>query len=130
MTFFEGLPEFAQLADDGDFSWEVQPCQTFRDAWLKNAWEGRLLGIELMSTLALVGLGGLWLSPRTWKLGAVLTSAISGTSFLTAVVEYPSYRYRMILEPAMIVCMVAGWDVIIDVIRRGRRSLMQDLSNN
>ena len=82
-----------------------------------------------MSTLAIVGLGGLWLSPRTWKLGAVLTAAILGTSILTSVVEYPSYRYRMILEPVMIVCTIAGWDVIVEVIRRGRRSLVQDLSS-
>ena len=126
MTFFEGLPEFDQLAGADDLSWDQQRCQAFRDAWLKNAWEGRLLGIELMSVLALVGLGGLWLSPRTWKLGAVLTTAILGTSFLTAVVEYPSYRYRMILEPVMIICVIAGWDVIFDVIRRGRRSLIQE----
>ena len=118
MTFFEGLSEFDQLADHGDLSWQSQRCQSFRDAWLKNAWEGRLLGIELMSTLALVGLGGLWLSPRTWRLAAVLTAAILGTSLLTAVVEYPSYRYRMILEPVMIVCTMVGWDVIVEVIRR------------
>ena len=123
MTFFDGLPEFDQLANADDLTWEHQNCRTFRDAWLKNTWESRLLGIELMSALALVGLGGLWLSPRTWQLGAVLTAATLGTSFLTAVVEYPSYRYRMILEPVMIVCTIAGWDVIVDVIRRGRRSL-------
>ena len=129
MTFFEGLSEFDQLADHGDLSWQSQRCQSFRDAWLKNAWEGRLLGIELMSTLALVGLGGLWLSPRTWRLAAVLTAAILGTSLLTAVVEYPSYRYRMILEPVMIVCTMVGWDVIVEVIRRGRRSIIQEASS-
>ena len=82
-----------------------------------------------MSTLALVGLGGLWLSPRTWRLAAVLTAAILGTSLLTAVVEYPSYRYRMILEPVMIVCTMVGWDVIVEVIRRGRRSIIQEASS-
>lgn len=119
------LEESNSPASHDPTAWNQPTCQRFRDAWLNNAWEGRLLGIELTSLLALVGLAGMWLSPRTWKTAMIMTLAIGGVAFASAAVEYPSYRYRMVLEPSMIVCALTGWSIIIDVIRRGTKSLWQ-----
>lgn len=125
MSFYE---ETSERDPDPGQMWNQPQCQSFRDAWLNQTWESRLLGIELTSLLALIGLAGLWLGPHTWRFGAIVTAAILGVGILTAAVEYPSYRYRMVLEPTMIVSAVAGWSVIANVIIRGTKSLWQDAS--
>ena len=123
MTFYEDEP-----ADGIDLqeNWNQPTCEYLRTRALNAAWESRLLGVEVTSAMALCGLVGLWLSPHTWRFGAVITTAIWGMAILTSAVEYPSYRYRMVLEPAMIVSALAGWNVLFDVLLRGTRSLWQD----
>jgi hypothetical protein len=114
----------AGLADEQQ-TWGVPACQQFRRGWLDRASESRLLVVELTSLLALVGLVGLWLSPATLRFAALSTALIAGVALLTVAVEFPAYRYRMVLEPVLIVVCLSGWTVLFDVLRRGRRALWE-----
>jgi hypothetical protein len=126
MAFYENVLESERLPDGVAENWNWPQCQRIRDKWLTNTWEGRLLGIELTSLLALTGLAGLWLSPRTWHFAAIATTSILCMAICTSMVEYPSYRYRMVLEPIMITVGIAGWNVLIDVMILGTRSLWNE----
>jgi hypothetical protein len=54
------------------------------------------------------------------------TTLIAGIAIGTSALENPAYRYRMVLEPALIVFGLAGWTVWWEVVRRGVRSLALD----
>jgi hypothetical protein len=106
--------------------WNHATCTRFRDGWLDHAWESRLLTVELTSLAAGLGLAGLWLSPTRFRSAAVLTVVIVSTALVTSALEYPSYRYRMVLEPVLIMAAVAGWQVLYDVLRRGAAAVWQE----
>jgi len=131
-TYLRSMADYEQANDpdgairDEQHPWGRPGCRQFRTAWLESGLERQLLVIELTSALALVGLAGLWLSPATIRFAAIVTALVAGVALLTVAVEYPTYRYRMILEPVLIVCGLAGWQVLMDVICRGRRSLWQE----
>lgn len=122
LAFFDHDPEQTQTGEQQSM-WSIPACQKLRDAWLNSALESRLLVVELTSLLALVALAAMFLSPDKWRVGAVMSAAILGVGLLTAAIEYPSYRYRMVLEPALIVATLTGGPVLLTVIRRGTRSL-------
>jgi hypothetical protein len=126
LTFYEHVPPSDHHLNDRDLAWSSGWCTRFRNAWLDQAPEGRVLLTELASLAAVMGLGGLWLSPRTWRFGAVACACALSFTVLTAAVEYPTYRYRMVLEPLLIVSTLTGWSVLIDVLRRGARSAWQE----
>jgi len=126
MAFWETTPENERLADRPGENWSWPECQRYRSIWLNNAPESRLITIELSSLMALAGLIGLLLNPWTWRIGMIMTLTILSLAIFTSMVEYPSYRYRMVLEPIMIVATVAGGNNLIDVVTRGTRALWQD----
>lgn len=99
--------------------WYHPDCTQLRDAWLDRCWESRLLTVELFSLVSLLGLVGLWLSPRTQRRGAILTVAVGGLVLVTTALEYPAYRYRMVLEPVLIAAIVVGWGIWSRVVREG-----------
>ncbi|MDZ4688913.1 MAG: hypothetical protein SH850_27875 [Planctomycetaceae bacterium] len=131
-TYLRSMADYDQPTDseavirDEQRLWGRDGYRRFRTAWLESAPERRLLVTELASVLALLGLAGLWLSPATIRFAAIGTALVVGVALATAIVEYPAYRYRMVLEPVLIVCGISGWAILIDVIRRGRRSLWQE----
>uniref|UniRef100_A0A7C2NZ76 Glycosyltransferase RgtA/B/C/D-like domain-containing protein n=1 Tax=Schlesneria paludicola TaxID=360056 RepID=A0A7C2NZ76_9PLAN len=123
LTDYDDLAGTASDVRDGQREWGNRACHRFRRAWLDAAPERNLLVVELSAALALMGLAGLWLAPSRRETALLVTALIAGIALSTAALEYPSYRYRMVLEPALIVCGVSGWPVLIDVIRRGSRTL-------
>jgi len=120
-AFGEELVELGDPAADDSRSF----CRRVRDGWLSQTWESRLLTTELASLAALVGVLGLWLNPRTWRAGFILAATAAGFALVTATVEHPNYRYRMVLEPMLLVGGTVGWQVLFDVLRRGTRSLRE-----
>jgi hypothetical protein len=113
---------------DGQRTWSVAACREFRHRWLEFAPERVLLVIELSSFLGLVGLAGLWLSPATARLAAIQTALIACVWLTTAALEHPAYRYRMVLDPLLIVCGLAGWQVWSLVVAKGRAALRAETS--
>lgn len=103
--------------------WSHAGCTRLRDAWLDRCWESRLLTVELFSLISVLGLVGLWLSPHTQRRGAILTVAVGGLVLVTTALEYPTYRYRMVLEPVLIAATVAGWGIWSAVVRLGVAAL-------
>lgn len=99
--------------------WYHAGCTRFRNAWLDRCWESRLLTVELFSLVCLLGLVGLWLSPLTQRRGVILTVAVGSLVLVTTGLEYPAYRYRMVLEPVLIAGAVAGWRNWSAVVRQG-----------
>lgn len=114
------------IVHDQQHTWSQPGCQRFRSTWLESAPETRLLVIELTSLAALVGLAGLWLSPATLRTAIPLTALVAGIWLTTAAFEGPAYRYRMVLEPILIVSGLTGWQVLFAVVARGRRQLWED----
>lgn len=69
------------------------PEQSFPAMWLAS-------GLSLLSVLVLL------VRPSQRSLGGMLLAIFAGTTLLTAVLEIPLYRYRVPLEPLMIVAFV------------------------
>jgi hypothetical protein len=127
-TYLRSLADYGDQPGlpDNQLIWGRPACQQFRRGWLDRAPESRLMVVEATSLLALVGLIGLWLSPATIRSAAICTALIAGVALLTALAEFPTYRYRMVLEPALIVVSLAGGSVWGSVIHRGRRALWEE----
>jgi len=124
MTFYEHVPE----AEHAEVGWNHATCQRFRDGWLNRTWESVLLTTELTGLIGLLGIVGLLWSPRHWRTGIVFAAAVAGVTLLTAALEYPGYRYRMIVEPLLIVAGICGGSVLVEIFRRGTRSLWSESS--
>jgi hypothetical protein len=90
------------------FTWRSETVAKIYDPVLRNALSRSLRFNEL--ALLSVALGCWWLTrdARTRTFGIALTLAFLYFSAVTGAVETENYRYRMILEPAMIVAVVAG----------------------
>jgi hypothetical protein len=107
---------------DEPHRWEHAACLEWRSAWLSRALESRLLVVELTSLAAVVGLIALLLSPRYRQAGVVLTTAVVAIALATSALEHPAYRYRMVLEPALIIATLAGGNTLWHIFRRGVRT--------
>lgn len=73
-------------------------CTPERAPLLSNVW----------SIAAGCGAIGLLVRRPLRPAGLILGGLLLGTTVLTAVLEIPLYRYRMPLEPLMLICMIAG----------------------
>jgi hypothetical protein len=122
MAFVQGDDQ-TDVTTAGPPPWSHPACQRLRDAWLNSAPERRLLIIELTSLIAVLGLFGMCCDPRTWRIGIILTTTVALIAISTAALELPTYRYRMVIEPLLIVATVCGVRTIVEVLRRGIRSL-------
>jgi hypothetical protein len=103
------------------FQWEAEPHSfenQFRPASqaatqvfiVVNRWScsRNLWANSLCAAAAVVGAGLLAADPRTRGAGCALLLTLAYFSAVTAAVENPAYRYRMILEPVMIAAAVSG----------------------
>lgn len=63
---------------------------------------------ELATLLTATGVFGLLFRRETRRAGLMLALTLGYFSVLTAALEIPNYRYRMILEPLMIVAVCSG----------------------
>ena len=65
------------------------------------------------SLLTLIGVGLLVISRRNRAVGLVLLGSLGYFAAVTSIVEEPIYRYRMVMEPLMILGLVAGlWRLV------------------
>lgn len=106
--------------------WNNTGCQRLRDTWLNAAPERRLLVVELTSVAALVGVFGMCCNPQTWRAGAIIAATVLLVAVSTSALEYPTYRYRMVLEPLLIVGAFSGLQTVAEIMRRGTRSLWEE----
>ncbi len=99
--------------------WGTEAWRRWRAGVLDAALENRLLVMELGSLLGIVGTAGLLLYPTTWRAGLVLLGTLFAAGLVSGALEMPNYRYRMILEPVLMVGSLAGWRIWCMVVRRG-----------
>ena len=125
MAFVEG-DEQTGVTRPVTVHWNHSESQRVRDAWLNSAPESRLLVIEMTSLVGILGLVGMCCNPRTWRAGVILGTAVVLMAISTSALEYPTYRYRMVLEPLMIVAAVVGWRTLAEILRRGTRSIWNE----
>lgn len=126
MAFVQGDDQ-TDVTTAGPPPWSHPTCQRLRDAWLNSAPERRLLIIEMTSLISVLGLFGMCCDPRTWRIGVILTTTVALIAISTSALELPTYRYRMVIEPLLIVAAVCGVRTIVEVLRRGIRSLWMPL---
>ena len=91
------------------FTWRSETIASFYEPVLRNAFSRSLRLNE--AALLCVALGCWWLlrDAKTRSFGVALTLSFLYFSSVTAAVEIENYRYRMILEPAMIIAVVGGF---------------------
>ncbi len=109
--------------------WGSADRRITRAAWLDACLENRLLMIELGSLLGLLGTCGLWLHPRTARAGWILAATLLGFGLMTGLLEQPNYRFRMVLEPILIIGAVTGFPVWWEIIRRGCSAIRADFDS-
>ncbi|MBI1348605.1 hypothetical protein GC163_20215 [bacterium] len=116
----------------GQSMWGQVQQRERRTQWLSMAPEHQLLVMELGSLLGLMGTLGLCLSPRHWSAGLVCMTTLVMFCGITAVLDAPSYRYRMILEPLLITGGCAGFAIWRQVMGIGTKNLWNsvDLPQN
>ena len=114
-----------ETTPSGQQVWGTEADRAWRARWLDLGPENWLLVMELGSLLGLVGALGLAVAPETWRTGVVMGGVLVATCLLTAALDLPNYRYRMILEPLLIVGGVAGGASWCQTIAAGLRSRWQ-----
>ncbi|MDO8941697.1 MAG: hypothetical protein Q7U75_00860, partial [Desulfobacterales bacterium] len=107
----------------GQSAWENGSAIALRGKLLSAAPSGTLLFVELTSLLALLGLSGLLILPGSQRTGLVLLALVASLAVLTAALELPNYRYRMVLEPLLIPATLVGGQIWCRAIRLGVRAL-------
>lgn len=76
--------------------------------WLTWTPERRRPVMVAWTVLTWIGVVGLCWWPATRRTGLIMGGVLLSTTMLTAALEVPLYRYRLILEPLMIVATVSG----------------------
>ncbi len=114
-------------APRGQNVWGSAEARRRRAVWLDRGGENWLLVVEVGSLLGLLGACGLWLHPGTWRIGVVLLTALLSVGLLTALLDLPAYRYRMVLEPVLIVAGILGSAAWSRLIRAGRLALRRSI---
>jgi hypothetical protein len=104
--FYEWNPD--QADDRGQYFWR-SPSATAAYARMNRFAASRSLRLnELALVLVIIGSTGLFRRPETRSLAIALVLILLYFNVVTAVLEIPSYRYRLILEPIMIACLASG----------------------
>lgn len=82
----------------------------------------------LWSVATWLGVAALLIRPESRQMGVLLAMILGGATVLTAALEVPLYRYRLVLEPLMIVAAVAGLSGLIGYL--GARRQRDDSSSD
>lgn len=107
-------------------TWGDATRRSQRARVLDAAPETRLLIIELGSLLGLIGAVGLAFHPHHSRSGIFFAAVFLGFGLVTGLLELPNYRFRMVLEPALIVAGVSGLAALSDLLQRGRHAVRSD----
>ncbi|HET6422452.1 MAG TPA: hypothetical protein VFG20_02140, partial [Planctomycetaceae bacterium] len=125
-AIYGGTPQRTAVGAD-QILWGTDALRGVRDRCLDASLETRLLPVELGSLLGLLGVCGLCLHPRLSHWGLLVALTLGCTAVMTGVLEIPNHRYRLVLEPLLIVGALTGGAVWVEIIRRGRRDLVREL---
>jgi len=107
----------------GQRPWGSRGQRDQRTRVLSSAPERGLLVMELGSLCGLLLTAGMCLSPQQIRAGVLCLITLLMTCLITAVLDAPNYRYRMILDPVLIAGGCAGLLVWWRVVQIGSRIL-------
>lgn len=102
----------------GQFAWRSHQLEAFWAPVLDRAPPRFLRWNELVTLLTAAGVLGLLFRRGTRRAGLTIGLTLLYFSAVTAALEIPNYRYRMILEPLMIVAICSGIYRIGDIRRK------------
>ncbi len=105
---------------EGQATWSAK--WYFQRAWLNRVWHPHPVVYALAVLACVVSIGVLAASPGTRGVAVFFGLWLGYFSAGTTLFGCPAYRYRMILEPAMIVLAVTAWETLRASRRRGARS--------
>ncbi|HUG89346.1 MAG TPA: hypothetical protein VML55_00840 [Planctomycetaceae bacterium] len=106
--FYAGEDEYAGQFD-GQRTWRFEPLARPYERVLEDVPSRRLRWNELAALLCGLGTLLLIVDRRTRVIGLSLAAVFAYFAAVIAAVGIENYRYRMVLEPCMIVAIVAGW---------------------
>lgn len=101
--------------------WSSPQRQEFLRTALRFTPERSFCAIWLWTAATWLGVAGMLISAPHRNFGITVAGLMLGLTLLTAVLEIPLYRYRCVLEPAMITAMVIGGNAL-RLASPGRRS--------
>ncbi len=85
----------------------------FRRGCLNVLWHPHPLVYALAALASVVAIGLLGLTPATRRVALFFGLWLTYFSLITTLLACPAYRYRMILEPTMIILVVGGWEALL-----------------
>jgi len=102
----------SKFVDQADFAeqteFRIRPWQPTLRQLLRYTPERWFPAMWAWSVVTWLGIAGLIVRPAQRRIGWVLALILMGMTFITAGLEVPLYRYRLVVEPLMIVASVAG----------------------
>jgi hypothetical protein len=106
--FYAEYPRTGAGDYDGQVRWRWEPLASWYESWLRLSPSQQLHWLEFDSLLC--GVGTLLLIARrpTRAIGLSLAAIFLYFSIVTAALEIECYRYRLVLDPCLIVASVCG----------------------
>lgn len=105
--YYAGL-DMQRTDYQGQYAWRNRSLEAKLAPILDRAPPRFLRWNELATLLTAIGVFGLLYRRDTRRAGLTIALTLAYFSVLTAALEIPNYRYRMILEPLMIVAICSG----------------------
>ncbi len=120
--------EHRDLYPPGQVQWSVPFLEAANTAFLRAVWHPNSYLFALAALVAAASCLFMIWQPATREAGLAVASVLLIISIGTSCFTWPEYRFRMPLEPAMIVAVVAAaiaiWDCLAARIARGRKRMV------
>jgi hypothetical protein len=105
---------------DGQKTWYCPSLADLHNTLMRHLWKPRRR-VYLLGAMAVLGSWlAMLLNPRLRTMGVAFGLVMGYLSAVLTVFGQPEYRYRIVLEPVMIVVFVAGAGSVIEMVRARR----------
>ena len=106
--FYSTYSVSAQPAIEGQISWRWEPVASWYENLLRRSPSTRLRWMELDSLACWLGILFMLVRPGMRPIGLTLATMFLYFAAITAALEVENYRYRMVLDPCIVVAIACG----------------------